>query len=750
MSSYTHEVTTSIYGFIRDGHCAYGNIFDYCKTVLDNVTTGVSTQKGYANKMQILATVCSTRFADHFGYDGDKMQILGYSVTFDNPNAGYCVQPDYYGNNNSNRKSSIRLCTVGDCSVLTNLHIRSVTYNMNSDYFEVNDYYGESVIVSELPLAITGKNLFTSMYNLYGTNTDGNTSNYSNAILLGDKYSTAYRDYLVKSFKYYLDKDIDFISFPESILTNYNYYIKRFYVSPLPVCWKDSNGNITNYSYLDDGGSWSKYTPEYPPDMSTNWKVYLDGTKMPNIKVVWHNEEIENKKKIENTRINVSFAEVDAELPDTLRTNDFIKTTDVLPYDDGNYKISFKDFYSKCGNGEYDEGISSILPKKSGWLILSIDYYANVTEVLPTASSQKMCARILPSGELVGYYGVWRDETDKSTIKIIRNGIDAETGEEVGDGSEDDGYTDEKDSEENDLQDGQNNSLGVLTSTYNMTRERLNQLGAFLWGANVFDEFSLINSNPIENIVSCKNIPFSIGGTDEVIKLGNVDTGVNGAKISNNFGEMTIGSITVPKKYNSFLDFAPYTKLTIYLPYIGFKELDVTLLMGKTITIKYVVDVITGGCLAEIYVSSTRMYEFSGQVGVDIPITASNRAQVEGAYISNAVGMGASLASGNIQGVASSLVSGAMSKYSYSSTDKPNANCVASANRTCFVIIDRPTYQNLKSFNHTKGRMCNLSKKIGNLKGFTICDKNIDLSGIVATEAEKEELTNILSSGFFA
>ena len=301
------------------------------------------------------------------------------------------------------------------------------------------------------------------------------------------------------------------------------------------------------------------------------------------------------------------------------------------------------------------------------------------------------------------------------------------------------------------MPDTANNSIGVLTSTYKMTRDRLSQLGAFLWSANIFDSFSLVNSNPIENIISCKDIPFSIGGGGgKVIKLGNVDTGVNGEKVNTNFQEVTIGSITIPKKHNNFLDLAPYTKVTIYLPYIGFKELDVTQIMGKTITVKYAVDVITGGCIAEIFCSNTRLYEFSGQVGIDIPITASNRAQVEAGYISNAVSGGADLVTGDVLGASETMLSSAFSKYHYSSTSAPSPSCVASVNRTCYIVIDRPMYDNLKIFNHTRGRMCNLSKKIGNLKGYTICDSHIDLSGIVATDAEKDEIIKILSSGFFA
>ena len=172
--------------------------------------------------------------------------------------------------------------------------------------------------------------------------------------------------------------------------------------------------------------------------------------------------------------------------------------------------------------------------------------------------------------------------------------------------------------------------------------------------------------------------------------------------------------------------------------------------MGKTLRIEYTLDVITGGCLAQIYVGKIRLYEFTGNIGVDISITASNRAQVEGAYINAGVGVVSSAMSGNVTGAVNSIIGAATSQYHYSGTGNPNPSCVASTNRTCYVVIDRPQYQPLKAFNHTRGRMCCLSKTIGNLKGYTVCDGNVDISGISATDEEKDEIVNILSNGFFA
>ena len=572
-----------------------------------------------------------------------------------------------------------------------------------------------------------------------------------------DVNSNAYYNYVINSLKEIYKKDYNdyewALSAPKSQqlwdVNNSPIAYTESYMSQLPIVSQLQDDGNTTYDYVskivNSDSEWSDEKINYPIDIKTHWKIYIDGTKLPNYKILWENKDIEDSKDTDNARIQIQYAEVDTEYPVELRVNELIHETNFAEYNDGNYKTNFKTLYEGAWGEVYDESIMSNLPKQSVWLLLQLDYYKNgMTTVLPTQSSTKMAVLLNPSGKsLYSYADVWNTDgsTDGSTIRVITD---------KGSGEGDDGYKDDTDKGEEDITDGASNSVGVLTTTYGMTIERLNQLGGFLWGANIFDEFSLVNSNPIENIISCKNIPISLSGTDEIIHLGNVDTGTNGAKVSTNFSTLNVGQIALPTKYNSFLDFAPYTKVTIYLPYIGFKEIDATIAIGKTLKVAYVADVITGGCIAQIFINGIRFYEFSGEMGVDIPITASNRAQVEASYISNAVGMGASLASGNITGAVDSVLASAAAKYNYSSTDTPNANCVASVNRTCYVIIERPTYQELSQFNHTKGKMCNLSKTIGSLKGFTICDANIDLKGITATEQEKQEISSILSSGFFA
>lgn len=488
-------------------------------------------------------------------------------------------------------------------------------------------------------------------------------------------------------------------------------------------------------------------TSKADKDVKTYWDLYIDGTKNPLYKLTWNCADV---KSSDTSKVKVLFCAQD----DTVANTYIVKDSHYYNYNNKSVKLNYHDIHEAVW------GDMGGLVKGSVTIIVQFEYFDTPT-VIPKDTSSYMYCELYPNekdghmyGDIgfckMGEHSTWFVKTDSGDGSTFT----AHDGTEGSDGytkDDDKGYDDNKDKDDDDddthvLSSG----IGVLTSTFHMTKERLVQLGQFLWGSSIFDEFSLINNNPIENIISCKAIPYAISGTTQEITLGNVKTGVNGEKISQNFSKQTIGSVAIAEHYHNFLDYAPYTNVIIYLPYIGFKELDASLVMGKTLRIEYTLDVITGGCLAQIYVGKIRLYEFTGNIGVDISITASNRAQVESAYINAGVGVVSSAMSGNVTGAVNSIIGAATSQYHYSGTGNPSPSCVASTNRTCYVVIDRPQYQPLKAFNHTRGRMCCLSKTIGNLKGYTVCDSNIDISGISATDEEKDEIVNILSTGFFA
>ena len=526
----------------------------------------------------------------------------------------------------------------------------------------------------------------------------------------------------------------------ENIVTD-----KGLFWSSIPIF--DTSSSKLAEQVEDIINGWNNPLEETKKILNADWTLYIDGKSNPLYKLTWKCDAL---KDIDTSYTDVSiWVGTYNVFDDTFNDDDGTKFKNV-DYNKHSVKFSYSDLEKLVPQPLTGHNPPSIR--------VQLAYREFPTARVETSTSMgcELYFDSQPQGYLynkLGYLtmenGTWHrtQEGDGSTftVKDGKEGSDGYTNDN------DNGYDDGTDKDDEDVNTGDVSAgIGVLTSTFKMTKERLIQLGQFLWGSNIFDKFSLVNNNPIENIISCKSIPINADGVNQEIVLGNVTTGVNGEKISNNFAKQNIGSIAINEHYHNFLDYAPYTNVILYLPYIGFKELDTTLVMNKTLKVIYTVDAITGGCLAQVYVNNVRLYEFTGNVGIDIPITASNRAQVEAGYIQAGVGATASALGGNIGSAVTSLLNSATSQYHYSSTGNPSPMCVASTNRTCYVILDRPNYQNLKAFNHTRGRKCYLSKTIGTLNGFTVCDSNIDLSGINATDTEKEEIVNILSTGFFA
>lgn len=522
--------------------------------------------------------------------------------------------------------------------------------------------------------------------------------------------------------------------------TNEQFTQTYIYSTSLPVF--DSEDAFLKYFQSGD-------TSDSVRLLNTDWILAIDGTKSPLYKLKWNCASISEN---DIARVRIGFGGYD-----DISGKISIHKWQLVDYSPSHFNTN----YAQINNavwGAVAEIVSPLATLAAVYIAVQLEYYSTPT-VLPTDYSSIMYCELFKNqknGHMYGDIGYLKKDENGLYSKVA-NGDgstftvkDGEEGSKIVTDNDDDGYSNDKDDDENNIDTSDVSAgIGVLTTTFKMSKDRLQQLGRFLWGSNIFDNFSLICNNPIENIISCKSVPLSLDGATQKIILGNVDTGVNGDKVANNFTSQTIGSIKINEKYNNFLDYAPYTNVIIYLPYVGFKELDTNLVMNKTLSISYTVDVITGGCLCQIQSDGVRLYEFNGNLGIDIPITASNRAQVEAGYISSGIGIASSAASGNIVGAVTSLINSAEAQYHYASTSSPNPMCVASTNRTCYVIIDRPTYQTLKSFNHTRGKKCYLTKTINTLKGYTICDEHIDLSGIRATDSEKEELIKILSSGFF-
>ena len=80
----------------------------------------------------------------------------------------------------------------------------------------------------------------------------------------------------------------------------------------------------------------------------------------------------------------------------------------------------------------------------------------------------------------------------------------------------------------------------------------------------------------------------------------------------------------------SFLDYEPYTTCRMYIPYCGSIDIPMAVMANGGVTLKYVIDMGTGSCVAIVKGSSPDAYVqiVQGQIGVHVPILSSNANEV--------------------------------------------------------------------------------------------------------------------------
>lgn len=302
-------------------------------------------------------------------------------------------------------------------------------------------------------------------------------------------------------------------------------------------------------------------------------------------------------------------------------------------------------------------------------------------------------------------------------------------------------------------------TTGLLT-VFKPTLAQIQSLGDYLW-SNAFDVDTLkkLFADPMQAIIGLAIVPINPPAAgSKSVKIGDVDTGISMPYVSRQFVEKDLGSISIDPFIGSFMDYAPYTKIDIYLPYIGFRTLDPADVMGTTLNIKYIIDVITGGCNAVINVSGKgAIYQFNGSCIANVPLSAINYSGAIQNAVS-AVGSGittvAGIASGNIpvgiMGVAG-LASNAANTAVNSKPTIQRSGAMGGAAGLCsvqfpYVVIERPRLSTPAGYNSFVGNTLNVTMQLSDCHGLTIVD-NIHLDNVICTDDERNELMSLLHQG---
>lgn len=493
----------------------------------------------------------------------------------------------------------------------------------------------------------------------------------------------------------------------------------------------------TNVPIFDNNNSASKWilygdrSEEIIKLPSVDYTLFIDGDRLPNYNLNWNPDTLGKFSK--DAKVYIEFSCLSRSPIDPAYEHFIIKS---FPFTDGSIKFNWSDTWQE---------IDAKIPLD---VFITNKFKVEINAVIDDGNVHIVKDKV--SVDLYEKKDLLHDNLYDNLVSPSSTGDTLSI--DFGEGKDTDDYynTDSDKSDEHSPTTGYDIGACNLTVCYELSVERLNNIAIKLWSEDFFNNILLLNNSPIENILSCKLLPLSLSGSETPVKIGNVDMGINGNKLSKTVYRYNIGTISIPRISDmGFLNYAPYTSIIIFLPFIGFKELNTSDIMGRNISVDYIVDVITGACKAIITVNNYQCYEFDGNCGIDIPLTAGNRSQVEMGYVKAAVGVVSNIASKNIGGAISSGVSGAMQQYHYSTNGSYSPATGAYEDRTCFVIIDRPLYTEVSKFGHTKGYKCQLTKTIGSLKGFVKTTENVDLSNISAPEYCKKKILDLLSSGIY-
>lgn len=427
-------------------------------------------------------------------------------------------------------------------------------------------------------------------------------------------------------------------------------------------------------------------------------------------------------------------------------------------------------------NGEYESFMSS--SDLNGWAYLLVGFVHTTIDSTPTPPANYICFQASISTdstngrqelldrwiETFGTSGTknrefldWRDAWQNT---IFLNswgtnpsfpGTDSDTGGGTGDF---DNSSDDIDFSE----------LPILSAVdagfvtiYTPNTAQLKQLAQYMWTTDFVDVIKKLFGDPMDAILGLSVVPVTIpASTSKEVTVGFVGTGVTMPVASEQYIGFDCGTLNVKEYWGSALDYSPYTKCNIFLPYIGFRQLNIDDVMGKAVHLKYRIDILSGACTAQIKCGSSVVYQYSGSVAASLPVSGSDFSDIVRNAISIAGATGAMVASGGMSApVSAGVLTSALTTTANNVMGmKPHIQHSGAVSGTGgmlglqvpFLILERPRQSKAKNYNQYVGYPSNITSRLSALSGFTTIEE-IHLENMSCTDEELKEIYQKLQEG---
>lgn len=342
----------------------------------------------------------------------------------------------------------------------------------------------------------------------------------------------------------------------------------------------------------------------------------------------------------------------------------------------------------------------------------------------------------------------------------------------------------------------------AMTVRYVLDGSNVDKLLSDLWTINAniaqgdFEYFDgkikneYLTTNPIDCIVSLIRYPFNIPYQPQplqsYVRLGKTEGTAKGwttVYISNqiNFNGVDI----FPRFGDCFLDYEPYTTYELYVPFCGTTKIRAADILGHTLNLTMLIDLITGSCTAYVKADELVIETLQGSCGIQQQLSGTDTATMN-ANIYNGI-LAQKQAKLNMVGTAVNALNPAnwvnpvnytlkgeqaeatykQATYSIEHIETPVHMLSAASPLLGWVqefnarlMIYYPTgdvitdskppsliNEKIKSFGDLNGFSCLKWGKVREFSGFTL--GNIKLDGVPCTESERARLKQIFSTGVY-
>ena len=335
---------------------------------------------------------------------------------------------------------------------------------------------------------------------------------------------------------------------------------------------------------------------------------------------------------------------------------------------------------------------------------------------------------------------------------------------------------------------------------YKISADEYNYLHETLWGEGSAWAVDMVRNaifNPISGIIACHVLPVDVptSGTSDALMICGRAFYLGGYAPNKTQSCQFISWQTDSYQLNSgdfsesFLDWSPYLTAMLKLPFMGWKELDINTVMDGSFYVKYVIDIINGNCIAEIWVTDRDGHSFcyggySGNCAYTVPVTANDQGGIApikafAGLAATAIVGGAAAASmaavdkgaptkksktkeidfdegdSNISGALAPVVGASFAPHKMTMASDLPANIAAMTDdlQVHLVITGPNNITPMQGDDEVNGIVGRPASYLGRIKDFKGDSKNI-VYGIVhaddipyATDSEKNEIETLIASG---